>query len=208
MFRHMRGHSFEIDSKYDVQEMVSTHLSTDVLNARGVSVACFTNMFQETAESQMNMDASERPRLLGLSDGMYWWVHHRAEYSQPTGRGNFDRVDEHRDVYTTDRRLSDDDAAALVAVRLRKDDQELQRARTLVALPASAEATGTARARISDQAKIFVWQRDRGQCVNCQTNQDLEFDHVIPLAMGGSNTERNLQLLCGACNRDKGGNLV
>ena len=108
----------------------------------------------------------------------------------------------------TDRRLSDDDAAALVAVRLRKDDQELQRARTLVALPASAEATGTARARISDQAKIFVWQRDRGQCVNCQTNQDLEFDHVIPLVMGGSNTERNLQLLCGACNRDKGGNLV
>ncbi|MGH9199405.1 MAG: HNH endonuclease [Acidimicrobiia bacterium] len=31
-----------------------------------------------------------------------------------------------------------------------------------------------------------------------------EFDHIIPLATGGSNTERNVQLLCESCNRQKG----
>jgi 5-methylcytosine-specific restriction endonuclease McrA len=55
--------------------------------------------------------------------------------------------------------------------------------------------------------KVAVWQRDAGRCVECGSQEDLEFDHVIPLAMGGSNTERNLQLLCAACNRRKGATL-
>lgn len=55
--------------------------------------------------------------------------------------------------------------------------------------------------------KIAVWQRDSGRCVECDSNEDLEFDHIIPLAMGGANTLRNLQLLCGSCNRRKGATL-
>jgi len=53
-----------------------------------------------------------------------------------------------------------------------------------------------------------VWQRGSGRCVSCGNNQNLEFDHVIPVAMGGANAARNLQLLCQACNREKGANLV
>lgn len=56
---------------------------------------------------------------------------------------------------------------------------------------------------ISDDVKTFVWQRDRGKCVKCSGNEKLEFDHVIPFSKGGSNTERNLQLLCEKCNREK-----
>jgi HNH endonuclease len=47
-------------------------------------------------------------------------------------------------------------------------------------------------------------KRDKGQCVKCGARERLEFDHIIPLALGVSNTERNIQLLCEACNRSKG----
>jgi len=40
----------------------------------------------------------------------------------------------------------------------------------------------------------FVWQRDNGKCVNCQTNERLECDHIIPVVERGSDMERNVQL--------------
>jgi 5-methylcytosine-specific restriction endonuclease McrA len=53
-----------------------------------------------------------------------------------------------------------------------------------------------------------VWQRDRGQCRQCGANTELQFDHIIPLAKGGSTSEANLQILCGPCNRRKGASIV
>jgi len=49
-----------------------------------------------------------------------------------------------------------------------------------------------------------VWQRDGGRCVACGSSEKLEFDHIIAIANGGSNTVRNIQLLCERCNRSKG----
>lgn len=57
--------------------------------------------------------------------------------------------------------------------------------------------------RISQQVKDKVWRRDEGKCVECGTNQNLEFDHIIPHSKGGGNTYRNIQLLCESCNRSK-----
>ena len=52
-----------------------------------------------------------------------------------------------------------------------------------------------------------VWRRDRGKCVECGTNRELEYDHIIPISKHGSNTVRNIQLLCGDCNREKSDNI-
>jgi len=60
------------------------------------------------------------------------------------------------------------------------------------------------RESIPDSVRLFVWQRDRGQCIKCGSRERLEFDHIIPVASGGSSTERNVQLLCEPCNRSKG----
>jgi hypothetical protein len=48
-----------------------------------------------------------------------------------------------------------------------------------------------------------VWQRYGGRCVECQSEQYLEFDHIIPVARGGNNAENNVQLLCRNCNLKK-----
>src|SRR5437879_1448549 len=42
-------------------------------------------------------------------------------------------------------------------------------------------------------------------CPRCDKRRfDLEVDHKIPIARGGSNSWYNLQVLCGDCNRSKG----
>ena len=56
---------------------------------------------------------------------------------------------------------------------------------------------------ISSSVKLSVWRRDNGKCVDCGSKEKLEYDHIIPASKGGSNTERNIQLLCQKCNRKK-----
>jgi holliday junction DNA helicase RuvB len=48
-----------------------------------------------------------------------------------------------------------------------------------------------------------VWRRDGGKCVKCGSRKNLEYDHIIPVSLGGSNTTRNIELLCEACNHAK-----
>jgi hypothetical protein len=60
---------------------------------------------------------------------------------------------------------------------------------------------------ILKSVKMYVWQRDGGRCVECGSKERLEYDHIIPVSKGGSNTDRNLQLLCERCNRSKGASI-
>ena len=57
---------------------------------------------------------------------------------------------------------------------------------------------------IPERVRHEVWRRDRGSCVECGSRARLEFDHIIPVSRGGSNTVRNLELRCEPCNRHKG----
>lgn len=56
---------------------------------------------------------------------------------------------------------------------------------------------------IPESVRREVWKRDQGKCTKCGSNINLEFDHIIPVSKGGSNTARNIQLLCEKCNRSK-----
>ena len=60
---------------------------------------------------------------------------------------------------------------------------------------------------IPASVKREVWQRDRGRCAfvapdgtRCGSEQDLEFHHVQPYAVGGEATTRNIQMRCRAHN--------
>ena len=79
-----------------------------------------------------------------------------------------------------------------------------QKAQELHGLP----ETNGGRKPIPDDVKMFVWNRDGGKCVNCGSRDTLEFDHIIPVVKGGSNTGRNIQLLCEKCNRAKSDSIV
>lgn len=63
------------------------------------------------------------------------------------------------------------------------------------------------RERIPQDVMDMVWNRDGGKCLLCGKSEKLEFDHIIPFSKGGSNTYRNLQLLCENCNRVKSNNI-
>lgn len=76
--------------------------------------------------------------------------------------------------------------------------------REVEALENLTKLEGVEREPIPESVRLFVWQRDKGQCVKCGSRERLEFDHIIPIIAGGSSTERNVQLLCESCNRSKG----
>ena len=54
------------------------------------------------------------------------------------------------------------------------------------------------------EVRQAVFQRGGGRCVQCGSNFDIQYDHVIPWSMGRANSIENLQLLCGTCNQSKG----
>jgi hypothetical protein len=90
------------------------------------------------------------------------------------------------------------EARAIEAERRRR--QELAWAREVVA---GSEGSATRREGIPRHVRLEVWERGQGRCTECGSTALLQFDHVIPLALGGSNSIGNLQLLCDVCNQRK-----
>ncbi len=64
------------------------------------------------------------------------------------------------------------------------------------------------RHHIPEKVRIEVWRRDDGKCTQCGSRKNLEYDHIVPISKGGSNTARNIELLCEACNRKKSNHIA
>jgi hypothetical protein len=86
--------------------------------------------------------------------------------------------------------------------------EEGQRLASIVALKIKnptnhAPQDRQAREAIPSDVRREVWRRDGGVCVKCGSRRNLEYDHIVPISKGGSNTARNIELLCETCNRSK-----
>jgi 5-methylcytosine-specific restriction endonuclease McrA len=106
--------------------------------------------------------------------------------------------------------LAADEVRALLLTRKKQQRARIDRAKTIAASPIAMQRSGASKARtaIPDDVKLLVWQRDQGRCTKCGSNIELQFDHVIPVSLGGASTPENLQILCGRCNRAKSNSIV
>jgi len=108
----------------------------------------------------------------------------------------------YRDIlWGLDREYKDEELADCVLIVneiLHKEKQHLDYLRT------GAQPEAFQRERISEEIRMAVWRRDQGRCARCGSRERLEFDHIVPVALGGATTLRNLELLCESCNRRKG----
>jgi len=103
-------------------------------------------------------------------------------------------------LWSSTRRLSGEQWMGLISQALNKEDAKLA---SLTALNGADGDQRNGRSAISSHVRIEVWRRDAGRCVRCGSRDRLEFDHIIPIAHGGSSTSRNIELLCEPCNRAK-----
>jgi hypothetical protein len=106
-----------------------------------------------------------------------------------------------KNFYVSEIHLSNEEALLIVDHDQARKEEKLRR--EVERIKAKSEYEGAARTNIPQDVQITVWNRDKGKCVRCGSNENLEFDHIIPVSKGGSNTVRNLQLLCEKCNRLK-----
>lgn len=64
------------------------------------------------------------------------------------------------------------------------------------------------RGKVSNKMRFSIYEKDGYRCKKCgKKTNDLEVDHIIPIAKGGKSTYNNLQTLCHRCNVNKGSNI-
>lgn len=140
-------------------------------------------------EFQEHMDGQrQRPRLAAIIAGRRYW-HYRNRFYWETDSLNPAQV------------------YALITAREQRRIHQIERAQATVAMGSNPRGSAR-RTRIPDDVKQYVWVRDGGECQGCGSTIELQFDHVIPVSMGGSNNIENLQILCGPCNRSKAAGLT
>jgi hypothetical protein len=121
------------------------------------------------------------PAQVIISGGRTWWAFGDAYFWETAG-------------------YQSKDVLALLRDRERRHDQELRRAHMLI----NAENSGKQqRYTITKEMQRLVYERDGGVCQQCESRFNIQYDHMIPVALGGATSIDNLQLLCQDCNLRK-----
>lgn len=106
------------------------------------------------------------------------------------------------EFYWEDENFSQKEVKALILDRLNKKKRKVERA-----INSMENKPVRKRETIPLDIQDIVWARYNGKCAICGNNENIEYDHIIPFSKGGSNTARNIQILCQDCNRSKGNSI-
>lgn len=83
-----------------------------------------------------------------------------------------------------------DDVAALLLMLERDDEQGIE-----------WELDARLAEPIPEDVKRLVYERDGARCLSCGSYELIQYNRVVPWAMGGRNEPQNIRLLCAGCNR-------
>ncbi len=139
-------------------------------------VNCSSGQFDHLSDLQRTT-----PVLLTIKKGWHWWWY----------RDRFwwaDRTLSTREIEST-----------ILAMDLSSESQREAFERAQAGL-AGRNGAGSAEDAVPDDVRREVWIRDRGRCVDCGVASSLAFEHVLPIAVGGSNTAANVELRCRPCH--------
>ncbi len=156
----------------------SRHMEIRIMTQWGL----LTGRMSKDTLDEMRRDQESSPERLYNQQGTTWWWYQYEFYAEDEGY-----------------------SAEEVKLLLWEADRERERRfdRIRRELAGESQVEHARREMIPEDVRIFVWNRDGGKCVKCGSQRRLEFDHIIPVSKGGSNTARNIQLLCESCNRKK-----
>ncbi len=105
-------------------------------------------------------------------------------------------------VYQVTGGFTNEEKKLLILDYVDKERQKFERLKAKFSGEQS-ESINYERTRIPESVRIEVWRRDQGKCARCGSREKLEYDHIVPVTRGGSNTARNVELLCEVCNRSQ-----
>ena len=136
---------------------------------------CSERRFAQLARGQ-----TDRPVLVGKTDGRSWW-------------------------WYLDRFWWDDDGLAARDVQVIVLDTDLCRKQQIATIAEARAAILGEKRRPADLepasqvVRFAVWCRDRGRCVDCGTAEEVGFDEILPPDSGGARTAANVELRCSDC---------